>query len=100
MKKWRVRCDLNAGLFFPEYKSLLFWHDISLNDHVQSYMAKSSIAYKAIAKNDTDYYFGVFTESAAIQVIQHIMNEEKNSKNKAKDRVTYLDENCKPIKTE
>jgi hypothetical protein len=47
-----------------------------------------------------DYYFGVFTESAAIQVIQHIMNEEKISKNKTKDRITYLDENCKPIKTE
>ena len=100
MKKWRVRCDVNAGLFFPEYKSLLFWHEVSFNDHLQKYMTNNSIVYKAIAKNDVDSYFGVFTESAAIQVIQHIMNVEKISKNKAKNRITYLDETCKPIKTE
>lgn len=99
MKKWRIRCDVNTGLFFPEYKSLLFWHDVSFTNHLQSYMGKNSIAYKSIAKNDTDYYFGLFTESAAIQVIQYIINEEKISKNKVKSYITYLDETGNPINT-
>lgn len=95
MRKWRISYRAIHNLYVPEYKDLLFWHEMDIRKDVDEYLKSMRIQKSTICRDDMEYYWGFHTIDDAIYAIREYDRMSKLKGGKRKDVIYYLTDNYK-----
>jgi hypothetical protein len=94
MRKWRISYRAIHNLYVPEYRDLLFWHEMDIREDVDNYLRDMGIKKATISRDDMEYYWGFHTIDDAICAIRE--HDRMNKlKSKRKNKIYYLTDNYK-----
>lgn len=95
MRKWRISYRANHNLYVPEYRDLLFWHEMDMRKDVAEYLRSMGISKSTIYRDDMVYYWGFHTIDDAICAIREHDRMNKLKSGKRKNKIYYLTDNYK-----
>ena len=95
MRKWRISYRAIHNLYVPEYKDLLFWHEMDIRKDVDQQLRDMGIKPDVIARDDMAYYWGFNTIDDAICAIREYDRMTKLRGGKRKNKIYYLTDNYK-----
>lgn len=90
MRKWRISYRAIYNLYVPEYKDLLFWHEMDIREDVDNYLRDMGIKKSTISRDDMEYYWGFNSIDDAICAIREHDRMSK-LKGKRRNKIYYLD---------
>ncbi len=93
MRKWRISYRAIHNLYVPEYKDLLFWHEMDALKEVEEYLKDIGIKPGVVVRDDVSYYWGFNTIDDAICAIREYDRMYKLKSEKRKNKIYYLTDN-------
>lgn len=93
MRKWRISYRAIHNLYVPEYKDLLFWHEMDIRKDVDQQLRDIGIKPDVIARDDMAYYWGFHSIDDAICSIREYDRMIKLKCGKRKNKIYYLTDN-------
>lgn len=91
MRKWRISYRAIHNLYVPEYKDLLFWHEMDIREDVDNYLRDMGIKKTTISRDDMEYYWGFNSIDDAICAIREHDRMTKLKGGKRRNKIYYLD---------
>lgn len=95
MRKWRISYRAIHNLYVPEYRDLLFWHEMDMRKDVAQYLRDMGIKTSTICRDDMNYYWGFNSIDDAIYAIREHDRMTKLKGGKRKNKIYYLTDNYK-----